>query len=345
MRVWPFSRVEKRSDAGATEWWQRFPYPELEAYLAGGQWLTDALASIETAAGLWARCFATAQVASPSRRTAALDADVLATIGRALVRRGESLHLIEVRNGRIRLVEACAWEVAGEVDWHYRIDMAQPRGLRTVAVGAESVLHCRYAWSPDCPWRGLSPLHFARATKNLAEVAEKQLRGEFAAPYGSVMNVGPQPQLGAGGPTTKTQADDLRDSVRKMAGGVLLVNNDQGGNPVQRFGPNPPASIAELRAAVNDAILSACGIPPNLQTKQVAGNAAREALRQLLHTTIAPAAKQVAAECSRKLEVPVAFDFGQLFASDITGRSRAYAGLVGAGMEAEKAERISGLSA
>ena len=104
MRIWPFSRVEKRNDANL-DWWQRMLTPELEVYLASQTFVADALASVETAAGLWARCFATAQVATPSRRTEALDADVLASIGRALVRRGESLHLIEVRNGRVRLVD------------------------------------------------------------------------------------------------------------------------------------------------------------------------------------------------------------------------------------------------
>ena len=54
----------------------------------------------------------------------------------------------------------------------------------------------------------------------------------------------------------------------------------------------------------------------------------------------------VAAELGDKLDRPgLALDFSALFASDITGRARAFASMVQAGMEIERAAALSGLLA
>ena len=54
----------------------------------------------------------------------------------------------------------------------------------------------------------------------------------------------------------------------------------------------------------------------------------------------------MAAELAEKLDAPrLALDFSALFASDITGRARAFASMVQAGMNVEKAAALSGLLA
>ena len=51
----------------------------------------DAIAAADVAAGQWSRAFASAVVAPATAATAALTPDVLALIGRELLRRGEAL--------------------------------------------------------------------------------------------------------------------------------------------------------------------------------------------------------------------------------------------------------------
>lgn len=50
-----------------------------------------------------------------------------------------------------------------------------------------------------------------------------------------------------------------------------------------------------------------------------------------------------ATEASLKLGTNVTFSFDKLFASDLSGRARAFQSLTGGGMEAAKAAALSGL--
>ena len=69
----------------------------------------------------------------------------------------------------------------------------------------------------------------------------------------------------------------------------------------------------------------------------------RESFRQFLFLTIAPAGRIVAREAQRVLGGSGSLDWSALAASDITGRARAYAALIKAGMESDEAKRIAGL--
>ena len=73
-------------------------------------------------------------------------------------------------------------------------------------------------------------------------------------------------------------------------------------------------------------------------------SAARELFRQFLHSTIAPVAEIITPELADKLDTPdLAFNFDSLFASDLTGRARAYGTLVNAGMDPAQAGAIAQL--
>ena len=137
----------------------------------------------------------------------------------------------------------------------------------------------------------------------------------------------------------------LKQDLGQLKGGVALVEptrQSHGAGPqaapakdwvLERFGANPPSALVELRHEPAQAVLMACGVPVEIS---------REAYRQLLHGRIASLARMVEAELAKKLEAPVTLNFDQLRAADIMSRARAYASLVTAGMQPERAARIAG---
>ena len=112
----------------------------------------------------------------------------------------------------------------------------------------------------------------------------------------------------------------------------------------QRIGADPPVSLATLRTDSAQAVLSACGVSADLF---VAGDAAgqRESWRRFLHGSVQPPGDLLAGELADKLDVPrLRLNFDRLFASDLSGRARAFGSMVQAGMDADRAARLAGLS-
>ena len=67
-------------------------------------------------------------------------------------------------------------------------------------------------------------------------------------------------------------------------------------------------------------------------------------MRRYLHSTLSPIARIVASECAVKLDTPgLTFDHSNLFASDLSGRARAFQSMVGGGMDITKAAALAGL--
>ena len=62
-----------------------------------------------------------------------------------------------------------------------------------------------------------------------------------------------------------------------------------------------------------------------------------------LHSTVQPLARLVEVELAAKLEMEVTLSFSGLGAGDITGRARALAQMVSAGIELPEARRLAGL--
>ena len=89
--------------------------------------------------------------------------------------------------------------------------------------------------------------------------------------------------------------------------------------------------------------LAVCGVPISLLEKSD-GTGLREAYRILLVSTLIPLGRMCALEMQDKLDAPgLAFDWSELRAADLQGRARSYASLVGAGMNEDRASRLSGL--
>ena len=307
---------------------------------------SEALAAVEIAAGLWSRAFASATVAPDTLATRALTPSVLAALGRGLALRGEAVFMIDV-DGGLLLTQAASWTVEGGTrpeSWRYVVDLPMPggRGVKR-AVGADSVVHVRYAVRPSQPWAGVSPLGLAAETATLAGWIERRLAEETSTVSAYLM---PLPEM-------KGDTADLKTDLKTGRGRLLLVDTTAGGWSAGkaaapradwqsvRLGANPPATLGTLREDVKGDVLSAFGVPAALHSSAAAS---REGYRQFLQGTIAPLSKLVAEELSDKLDVPgLAFDFRELRAADVASRARAYGVLIGAGMGEQEAKEATGL--
>ena len=132
--------------------------------------------ALETSAALYARAFSAAKVTG--ERTEKITPSMMALIARNLIRRGEGLHVIELRRGQVVFLPVGSWDVRGgwdENSWFYRADLFGPSGNITRLVRSGQVLHFRYAVDPARPWHGIGPLGWARETGTLAGNLERRL--------------------------------------------------------------------------------------------------------------------------------------------------------------------------
>ena len=294
----------------------------------------------EACAGLWGRSFASATVTPSNMATSALTPPILEAIGRRLLLYGEAVFEITVEDGAVRLVEASSWEIEERASWLYLAHFTTPEGTFSRRLTADRVLHPRIGTTPKRPWQGESPI--PSATAKLAAVLETKLTDEVGGPVGNVL---PLP----GGSVAALQAD-----IDKLAGRTVLVEStasgygDKDAAPkgdwmTRRIGADPPLAMIELRKEVQASILAACGCPGSL-LERADGTLAREEMRRYLHSTLSPVSRVVATECAVKMDTPgLAFDFSALYASDLSGRARAFQSMVGGGMDISKAAALAGL--
>ena len=185
------------------------------------------------AASSYARAFAGAAV-SPD--IPALTPAVRANIGRALIRRGEAVYLIEVRRGAVKLIPVGSWDVRGGWEpesWFYRADLFGPSGNITRFVSGSAVVHVKYSYDPARPWLGLSPLQWASATGTLAANLEKRLGQEAGGPVGHVLPVPQDPENGDGDGEDDSAEEKALDTLRKdlavLNGKTALVETTAAG--------------------------------------------------------------------------------------------------------------------
>ena len=347
---WPWSKPENRQASGA--------YSDALVGLlqsrAGGASVGEpgAIAALETAAGLWSRAFASAEVlpAIP-----AVSPSFLASVARQLVRCGEAVWAIDVRRGEIVLTPSASWDVAGSPDpesWVYRLDLAGPSGGETRLYPAESVCHFRFAADPERPWQGISPLGYARATGRLAANLELRLGEESGARVGYLL---PVPADGGDGGTDDPLAS-LKNDLGALSGGTALIETTsaawgegRGAAPQsdwkpQRLGANPPATLAELRGAAAGDVLSACAVPVALASGTAEGTAQRESWRRF-GITMQSVGRLVAQELGDKLNTPgLRLHFEALGSADMAGKARSVGVFVKAGVKLPRALQMVGLT-
>ena len=219
-------------------------------------------------------------------------------------------------------------------------------------------MHGRYSIDPARPWAGVSPLGWARLTGKLHASIEDAIADEAGGTRGHLLPVPQGPdsdEVDANGDPVDPLAD-LRADIASLRGRTVLTETTSAGwgegqmaapqadwRP-QRIGANPPPSLATLRTDSAQAVLSACGCSADLFTH---GDAAgqRESWRRFLHGSVQPLAELLAIELAGKLDAPgLRLTFDRLFASDLSGRARAFGSLVQGGMDAGRAADLAGLS-
>ena len=309
-----------------------------------------AIAALEAASGLVGRAFASADIEATDLIRSALSPSLLQLIGRQLIRRGEFLGLIQVKDSGVLILPCETSSITGGVDprsWMYNLTVAAPSSTETKIVAAAEVIHVRYAVSSERSWRGLSPIDVATLAGDLSAEVSQALKDESSGPRGSLL---PVPGIDGSDSTLS----ELRSQIRNLGGNTALVesqstilaNSQQSGIgwETRRIGANFPTSLVSLHEQAFNQVLSCIGINPSLLTHSD-GASLRESWRQFLFSTIAPLGRILSAELSDKLDNDVAFQWRELRASDIQNRSRSLGSLVSAGMELSEARRIVGLEA
>ena len=310
-----------------------------------------ATGALESAAGLVARCFAAAEVSGPAHAVQALGPGTLGQIGRSLIRSGEICYYLDVQDGQLLMIPCESWDVGGgsmPSSWTYRLSLGGPSSTMTIGpVQASGVVHCKYATDPSRPWKGVGPIQSAALSGRLSAEVTRALGDEVSGPVGSLLPIGAD----GSDPTITALKGDIRD----LRGSVALVEKlsdwasggaAQGGSSEwspRRLGANPPAGVVEVARQASLEVLGACGIPPSLFSSDSGDSGQREGFRRFLHTTLQPMARAVQFELSEKLDGEVTLNLDATFASDLSGRSRAFQSLVGGGMDVTKAASLAGL--
>ena len=337
---WPWSRPEVRS-ANYTD-------QVISQILssAGGAGDGGALAAIEASARLWGSGLASATVKPSNIALAAITPTILDSIGRNLCRVGESLFMIDVRQGKVSLTPCGQWTVHGNDDpasWIYRLTLSGPDSTRMITLPSASVVHFRYSPHPSRPWAGRAPLTLALDTFRVAGLLESASAGELSFSQKQVLS--PRRNPGDYAPVDTLGPETIQKIVeafsKHVSSDAFVIPADV---TATRLGPEPPDSFPLLRDRFENSIYSSCGIPPALLAAQATGTALRESFRQILHSLLKPLGAIIAEELREKLDPGAALDFSELRASDIVGTSRALGSLVKAGLTPQAAAAIVGLN-
>ena len=318
--------------------------------------------AVQAAAGIVGRALAAASITPATPATSAVTADVLHTAGRELVTRGEWVGRLAYRRGALRLDPVAHWDVHGatpdEETWRYNLTLTGPSDSRVIRAPAAAVVHLRWSTPSLEPWRGRGPLAGASLTGRVLAETELALGDEAAGPRGNLIPVPDDPDADAEDDDDNPESTAaLRAVITALRGKTALVPTMVGGwgddaeGPrqgtrdwdVRRLGAAPGAPLVSLRDGAAWAILAACGVPVEL-VGGGDGTSLREAWRRFLHSTVQPLGDILAVELARKLDTPgLALSFDGLFASDLSGRARAFQSLVGGGMEPARAAGLAGL--
>ena len=330
----------------------------LAAASGGGVRTALATAALESCASLYASALSACAVSGPVSVTRALTADWRASVASALIRHGQAVFIIgaDPVDG-LALRAASHFDVYGTPDppWAYRISRSGPSTTTWQTYSSESVLHLRWQVDHARPWAGVSPLQRASDTANVAGWLEKRLAEEASGPVGSFL---PVARYDAD-PDADLDADDdplaaLRRDIGSARGQVLAVESQMAAadSPasaprkdfqVARFGANPPRDLVELRQHVMLDIGAACGVPRALLDPRASGQAAREAWRQFIATSVDGLARRLEAQLVEQLGVAVTFDSAALGGRDLLARAAAFSRLAKGGVPIADARAAAGI--
>ena len=336
---WPWSKPERRDSGGD---FSDAVVRLIESQAAGTAADASSTAAVEAASGALSRAFTSAGVIGAPWVQDAVSPAVLGQMGRDLIRKGDSMHVVRVGgDGAVRLIPCSSWHWEGSHDpasWTVRATAYGPSTSTTWNLPASAVVFVRWGSNPGQPYIGVAPTSWAHTTARLGSEVERSIADEAAGPLAQLLAV---PQDGG------DDGDDdplkmLRADIRAARGKALLVETTAAGwgegktaAPSadwrqQRLGPAPPEVMAQLRRDAFEHVLAACGTPPSLFTDSD-GTAQREAVRRWHLGTVLPLARMVEHELSAKLETPVRLKFDS-YALDMVSRATVVAKLTQAGV-------------
>ena len=354
---WPWQRrddppAERRDSGGA---FADAVVRMIEAQAAGSAADASSTAAIEAASGALARALAGASVQGPDWAAEAVNAVVRAQIGRDLVRKGQSLHVIRLdRAGRVRLVPAASWHFEGSHDpasWSVRATCYGPSTSTTWQLPAAAVIFVAWGATPGAPYTGVPPITWAATTARLQAEAERSLADEAGGPLAQLLAI---PTDGGDGGDDDPLAS-MKADVAAARGKALLVETTAGGWgegasaaprkdwQASRLGPSPPDGMVKIADAAFARVLAACGASPALWDDSD-GTAKREALRQWYLGTVQPLAAMIGEELTAKLDAPIRLTF-DLYNVDLAGRAAAFQKLIAGGVPVQNALVTAGLLA
>ena len=337
---WPWSKPERRESGGD---FSDSVVRLIEAQAAGTAADASSTAAVEAAAGALSRALCSAEVVAEPWAAVAVSPVVLGQMGRDLIRKGDSMHVVRVDgDGAVRLIPCSSWHWEGSHDpasWTVRATAYGPSTSTTWNLSASAVVFVRWGSNPGQPYVGVAPTSWAHATARLGSEVERSIADEVGGPLAQLLAV---PQDGG------DDGDDdplkmLRKDIRDARGKALLIETTSGGwgegksaAPQadwrqQRLGPAPPEVMAQLRRDAFAHVLAACGAPPSMFVDNADGTAQREAVRRWHLNTVLPMARLLEHELSAKLETPVRLKFDS-YALDMVSRATVVAKLTQAGV-------------
>lgn len=208
------------------------------------------------------------------------------------------------------------------------------------------MVHFRYSVDTRRPWAGLSPLQWASLTGRVHGNVERYLAEEAKTRHGHFV-------AGLSRGTTRRQRSEATNQLNERLDNpdtrsTLFMpegyDASRGSGMPVRLGPQPLVENASLRSDTAIAIIAACGLSPALFQQNSDGTAQPEAWRRALHGSFAPLGRLMSKELATKLDAPgLIISFEKLFASDISGRARAWQSLVQSGKTPEETDRVAGL--
>ena len=277
--------------------------------------------------------------------------------------RASALHSFpRTRRRALALAPVSHWDVHGGPDvasWLYRCQLAGPSTTAWRTRSAGGVLHLKWLVDPARPWLGTSPLQHAADTGSLAGWLERRLSEEVSGPTGAFLPVArydPDPGVDLAD-ADLADADPLAQLRRDIGGAkgqTLLVETAMASadSPasaprkdfqVARFGANPPRDLVELREQVTRDVGAACGVPRSLLDSAASGQAAREAWRQFVSTSVDGLARRLESQILDQLGVEVAIDSAPLGGRDLLARAGAFRRLVEGKVSIADARRSAGI--
>ena len=334
--MWPFSRRTETREA--TGGYTGIISALIGAQAAGTTQQASATAATEAVAGALSRAFADATVDAPPDIAAALSPRTLAQIGRDLVRVGESLHVIRMAGGRLRLAPASTWYFEGDedpADWICTATAYGPSGSSTWRVPLASCVFVTWGSPTARPYHGLGPGTWAADTSRLTANAERSLANEAGGPVAQLL---PIPQDGGDGDEDTDPLAGLKSDIAAAKGNALLVETTAGGWQggateaprsdwkQARLGPMPPEAMVKLAESAFARSLAAAGVPPGLFAAGSDGTTMRESLRQWHLGVVRPLARMLESELSEKFGVPVALKFDN-YPMDMVSRAQVFSKL------------------